>query len=249
MPKQSQLVKLNPVVSRDSLLHVRGHLSEADLSREEKHLLIMSYAHHVCTVLVRHFHEQVVHQGHHITEGAVRVAGYWIIGSKRLVSSIIYKCVTCRMLRGRLEDQKMADLPADRLSSEPLFTTVGLDIFRPWLVTTRHTRGESADSKRWNVFFTCMATRAVHIELIEVMTDSFINALRRLFSIHGPAKLLRSDGGTNFIGACKELGIDTDDSAVRKYCISNFCCKRHSTNKLNLKLNLLAGSGPRTSQT
>lgn len=60
--------------------------------------------------------------------------------------------------------------------------------------------------------FSCMSTRAVHIELIETMsTDSFINALRRLFSIRGPVKQIRSDCRTNFVGASRELKIDKTD--------------------------------------
>ena len=110
----------------------------------------------------------------------------------------------------------MANLPADRLSPEPPFTSDGLDIFGPWTIMTRRTRGGSADSKRWAVLFTCMSTRAVHIELIESMTtSSFINALRRFFSVRGPAKLLHSDRGTNFVGACKELDISADNAAVK----------------------------------
>lgn len=53
--------------------------------------------------------------------------------------------------------------------------------------------------------------------------DSFINALRRFFSIRGPAKLLQSDRGSNFVGACKELGLDTDKSVVRKYLQERTC--------------------------
>lgn len=147
-PKQNMLKKLNPIVDKDGLLHVGGRLSNADLSKEEKHLLIIPHTHHIATLLVRHFHEQVAHQGRHITEGAIRPAGYWIIGDKRLMSSVIHECVTCRKLRGRLEDQKMAELPADRLSPEPPFTTVGLDVFGPWSIMTRRTRGGYADSKR-----------------------------------------------------------------------------------------------------
>lgn len=67
--------------------------------------------------------------------------------------------------------------------------------------------------------FTCMSTRAVHIEVVESMdTSSAINALRRFFAICGPAKL-RSDCGTNFIGAIKELGLkrESQDTTVQKY--------------------------------
>ncbi|KAI7789378.1 hypothetical protein IRJ41_019889 [Triplophysa rosa] len=223
-PKRNKLEKLNPILDKDGLLRVRGRLSSANLLKEEKHPLIIPHTHHISILLVRHFHEQVAHQGRHITEGAIRAAGYWIIGGKRLVSSVIHKCVTCRKLRGKLEDHMMADLPSDRLTPEPPFTTVGLDVFGPWSIMTRRTRGGCAESKRWAVLFTCMSTRAVHIELIETMSmDSFINALRRFFSVRGPAKLLRSDRGTNFVGACKQLDINTDESTVRKYLQEKGC--------------------------
>ncbi|XP_041841212.1 uncharacterized protein LOC121639784 [Melanotaenia boesemani] len=123
-----------------------------------------------------------------------------------------------------MQDQKMADLPKDRVTPEPPFTTVGLDVFGPWTIVTRRTRGGCAENKRWAVLFTCMSTRAVHIELIESMsTDSFVNALRRFFSIRGPAKLLRSDRGTNFVGACKELGLDQENTAVGRYLEERGC--------------------------
>lgn len=61
----------------------------------------------------------------------------------------------------------MADLPPDRLITEPPFTYVGLDVFGPWSVITRRTRGGQANSKRWAVLFMCMTTHAVHIELTE----------------------------------------------------------------------------------
>ena len=60
------------------------------------------------------------------------------------------------------------------------FSNVGVDVFGPWTVVTRKTRGGQANFKRWAVLFTCLVTRAVHIELVEEMTSSaFINALRR----------------------------------------------------------------------
>lgn len=54
-------------------------------------------------------------------------------------------------------------------------------------------------------------------------TESFINALRRFFSIRGPAKILWSDRGTNFVGACRELNINTNDTTVRKYLLEKGC--------------------------
>jgi hypothetical protein len=103
----------------------------------------------------------------------------------------------------------MADLPTDRLTPSPPFTFVGVDVFGPWSITTRRTRGGQANSKRWAVLFTCLVTRAIHIEIIEEMsTSSFINALRRFYALRGKVKEFRSDRGTNFIGATDPLHID-----------------------------------------
>lgn len=118
----------------------------------------------------------------------------------------------------------MSDLPADRLTTDPPFTHVGLDVFGPWSVTTRRTRGGAADSKRLAVIFACLSTRAVHLEVIESMsTSSFINALRHFLSIRGPVKHLRSDRGMNFIGACRELQVNTDDPEIKNYLQDQGC--------------------------
>ena len=176
---------------------------------------------YVATLLIRHFHEKTFHQGRKITEGEIRSNGFWIIGAKRLISTLIRTCVLCRKLRGKVEVQKMTDLPEDRLTPGPPFSAVGVDTFGPWNVTTRRTRGGAAQSKRWAIIFTCLTTRPVHIELVEEMSSSsFINALRRITAIRGPIKIFRSDRGTNFIGATDQIGIksiNVEDTKVKQH--------------------------------
>lgn len=121
-------------------------------------------------------------------------------------------------------EQKMAPLPVDRLMAEPSFTHVSLDVFGPWSIVTRRTRRGSSERKRWAVLFTCMSTRETHVEVLESMsTSSFINALRRFFAIRGLPKQLRSERGTNFIGACKELKFNTSDPELTSYLDNQGC--------------------------
>ncbi len=226
LPKSSPLITLNPFIDNQGLLRVGGRISAANLDQEEKNPLIVPGKHHVGALLVRHYHQQIQHQGRLLTEGAVRAAGFWIIGGKRLVNSILYHCVLCRKLRGHLQTQKMASLPSDRMCTDPPFTNIGLDVFGPWSIHARRTRGGLAHDKRWAVIFTCLSVRAVHIEVIESLdTSSFINALRRFLAFRGPIKQIRSDRGTNFIGACKELQIPSniDDKSVQKYLAEHGC--------------------------
>lgn len=223
--KQSPLIKLNPTIDSSGMLRVGGRISQSSLDMKETNPIILPGSNHVTTLLVRHHHERVQHQGRHFTEGAVRERGLWIVGARRCIGKVLHKCVICRRLRGKIEEQQMSELPGDRLQTDPPFSHVGMDMFGPWEVSARRTRGGQANSKRWAVLFTCLCTRAVHIEVVEEMSSSsFINALRRFFALRGPAKQLRSDCGTNFVGACREMGINTvEQGEVQKYLQEEKC--------------------------
>ena len=95
----------------------------------------------------------------------------------------------------------MAALPKDRLEPAAPFTYSGVDYFGPFVIKEKRT-----ELKRYGALFTCMVTRAVHIEVAHSLeTDSFINAVRRFVCRRGPVRQLRSDRGTNFVGAKREL--------------------------------------------
>jgi hypothetical protein len=103
--KGSPIANLNPFLDEHGILRVGGRITNSDLTPREKKPLIVPGRHHIATLLVRHYHSDYHHQGRHITEGVVRPAGFLIIGSKRLVSSIIHKYITCGNLRGKTESR------------------------------------------------------------------------------------------------------------------------------------------------
>ena len=219
--KSSSILALNPFLDKNGLLRVGGRLRNSQMLNHEKHPVIIPRKNHIASLLVKYFHEKVKHQGRQITEGSILSGGYWIIGAKRLISTYIQKCVKCRKLRGCFQEQLMADLPPDRVKFVPPFTYTGVDVFGPWTIVSRRTRGGLANSKRWAVLFTCLTIRAIHIEIVEEMSSSaFINALKRFVSIRGEVKEFRSDRGTNFIGASNELGfhvVNVEDDPMQEY--------------------------------
>jgi hypothetical protein len=60
--------------------------------------------------------------------------------------------------------------------------------------------------KRYGVIFTCLTSGAVHLEVATSWnTDSNINALRRFIARRVQVKKIRTENGTNFVGAEREL--------------------------------------------
>ena len=74
------------------------------------------------------------------------------------------------------------------------------------------------------VLYTCLCSRAVHLEIANSLsTSSFINSLRRFIALRGPISVLRSDQGTNFVGARKELREaiqEIDNENVREFSVT-----------------------------
>ena len=217
--KESKLYRLDPFLDKDGLIRVGGRLHNSPADFAQNHPVVLPRKGHITRLLIRHCHERVQHQGRGLTTNELRSNGYWILGCSSAVSDEIYNCVICRKLRSTGQDQKMADLPFDRVDPAPPFSYCGVDYFGPFVVRERR-----KELKRYGVIFTCFTSRAVHLEIANSLdTDSFINALRRFLSLRGPIRQLRSDRGTNFLSAERELRealSELDDNQI-----SEFLCK------------------------
>ena len=113
---------------------------------------------------------------------------------------ILNQYVSCRKRRAHAAEQKMASLPADRVTPlKPPYT--GIDCFGPIEVK----RGRTT-VKRYGVIFTCLNLRAIHLEVANSLdTDSFINALRCFIARRGKPEEMRSDNDGNFMKGKSEL--------------------------------------------
>ena len=198
--KGSKLYKLDPILD-NGLLKVGGRLRSAKIPSEAKHQIILPRKHHATSLLVRYTHQRVGHQGQNHVLAELRQR-YWIIGAGVVVRSMLKRCINCRKYQAKLGKQKMADLPSCRLdATEPAFSYVGMDYFGPFDIKYGRTI-----RKRYGVVFTCMTTRAIHIEVADSLdTSSCIDAIRRMISRRGRVKKLISDNGTNLVGAQAEL--------------------------------------------
>jgi len=98
--------------------------------------------------------------------------------------------------------QRMADLPPERVTADSaLFLNTGCDCFGPFLCKVGR-----AEVKRYGLVCTCLAVRAIHIEMLDSLsTDSFLNGFRRFVARRGDPQKVFCDNGTNFVGAQSEV--------------------------------------------
>ena len=201
----SALARLDPILT-DGLLRVGGRLSRATLSDDSKHQIIIPKDSHLARLLVNHFHQKSGHSGREYVLALLRER-FWLIRANSTVRSVLSSCFDCKRRQSPVGEQKMANLPRPRVTpDQPPFTCVGIDYFGPFLV-----RQKRSMVKRYGAIFTCLALRAVHLEVCHSLdTDSFIHALRRFIARRGQVKEIRSDNGSNFVGGERELRVMID---------------------------------------
>ena len=170
-------------------------MRHAGIEPEARNPIILPKKAHVVDLLVRHYHSRAGHSGREHVLSLIREK-YWIIKGRMAVRRVLSSCFDCKR---RLLPP---DLPYERVTpGEPPFTFVRVDYFGPFYVK----RGRCME-QRYRVLFTCLAVRAVHIEVAHSLDpSSFINALRRFIATHGSPCVIRSNNGTNLTSGEKEL--------------------------------------------
>jgi hypothetical protein len=217
--KGSTLSSLAPFV-KDGILLLGGRLQAAKLDFETKHQIILPSRHNVTESLIVDKHVSIGHMASHSVLYQLR-SKYWIIHGLSAVKHVLGKCITCKKLRARPCQQQMSELPEDRVrGEEPAFSTTGLDYFGNFQVQVGR-----KTYKRYGIVFTCLAIRAVHIEVTESLsTESFLMAFTRFCSIRGCPKRVYSDNGSSLVRGSKELKqmlMQWDHSKINKQMVKS----------------------------
>ncbi|MCK5873000.1 MAG: hypothetical protein KAG26_09250, partial [Methylococcales bacterium] len=198
---RSTFRQLNCYKDENDILRVGGRTSRSLEPQDSLHPMVLPRDSFFSVLIARDCHVRIAHQGRSFTINEIRARGYWILGIRHVVSALIRSCVRCLRLRAPPEGQLMADLPSERVEPSPPFTHCGLDCFGPF-----HVKDGRKNVKRYGLIVTCLASRAVHLEVLDDMTtDSFINGLRNVIAIRGTIQQIRCDRGTNFVGASRDF--------------------------------------------
>lgn len=194
----SKLRKLLPYLDTDDTMRMRGRTDAATfLPADAKRPILLPRHHAVTRLVVEDFHRRLKHQNQESIVCATRQR-YWIPQIRSLVKKVRKDCNLCKLRDAKPIAPVMGQLPTDRLTPfvRP-FTYTGIDYFGPFDVAIGRRR-----EKRWVALFTCLTVRAVHLEIAaDLSTDACILCIRNFVNIRGVPARIRSDNGTNFVGA------------------------------------------------
>lgn len=201
LPKGSKIKKLSPYLESDGLIRMSGRIGAAEAPDDTKHQIILPAKNHVVDLLIDREHVANAHQGQETVFNNLQQR-FWITDGRNAVKKAWIRCWTCKVRKAKPIVPEMGSLPHYRLAyRQPCFTFTGVDFFGPMLVKVGRNH-----EKRWGVLFTCMVTRAVHLEVAHGMsTDDMLMVLSRFIDTRGRPKTIISDNGTNLTGANNEM--------------------------------------------
>ena len=154
-------------------------------------------------LIVKHYHEKGKHASGTNQTLAASSTRFWIKTGREKIRKREKKCNVCRRRKAKAAKQVMAPLPQIRLRlSLRVFAQTAVDFGGPFITI----QGRGTRRNVICVFFTCLATRAVHLEMAYGLdTDSFLNSFYRMANRRGLPREMLSDNGGNLVKPNKEL--------------------------------------------
>ena len=181
---------------KSGLLLCHGRIQSVD--EERPGVPLIPYTERISILLAEEAH-RANHEGVAGTLLRMRQRA-WIVQGPRVARKVVDSCIHCRKRRAKLGTQVMGALPSVRTSPAAPFEYTTLDLFGPYCV--RDSVKRRTKKKIWGVVFSCMASRAIHADLVEdLSTEGFLKAYHRFTALRGHPRKLWSDLGSNFVGA------------------------------------------------
>ncbi|XP_055634192.1 uncharacterized protein LOC129774475 [Toxorhynchites rutilus septentrionalis] len=200
--KRSPLYKLTPILDEFGVIRMNGRMAKSkEIPFDMKFPIILPKGHAVTKRLIQYYHEKFGHANRETVLNELRQK-FHIPKMRMEIQRVMKDCIWCKVNRCYAEVPMMAPLPIQRITQPTRpFSAVGVDYLGPVEVTVGRRR-----EKRWIALFTCLAVRAVHLDVVHTLTtQACLMAIRRFICKRGVPDEIFSDNGTNFKGASKEL--------------------------------------------
>eukprot|EP00117_Sycon_ciliatum_P039449 scpid9122/ scgid5519/ len=198
--KMELVTKLGLLIDTNGLIRCAGRMKNARFP--ESGPILLPRKHPATRLIVQLCHARVRHSGTSQTLMEVRKR-FWITRGRATVQTILHSCYHCKKWEAKPYPMPdFAPLPSKRVNRCIPFSYTGIDYFGPMTMTK-----ESEKCKVWVCLFTCLTTRAIHLELMEDMTTaSFLLGFRRFIARRGTPIEVLSDNAKQFHTASNVIG-------------------------------------------
>ena len=190
--------QLNLYLDENNIIRSKSRIDKCMLiNYDAKNPVLIHPSSYLAKLLILHAHEKCNHLGTDSTLNYVRSVGFWIPRARSTIQKYVTKCISCQKYNKRpFHIPKGTVLPADRVNSVIPFAVTGVDFTGHFYVKNE----EGTASKYYILIFTCLSTRAVHMEVINSMaTESFVLAMIRFCNRFGLPRIIYSDNAKSFI--------------------------------------------------
>ena len=175
----------NLIYDDDNLIRCEGRLKKAPLPYETKTPYLINTCHCLATLIVKHFHESLLHIS--VKETLTKHSQkYWICRGRSFVRKILRNCNLCRKYEGP-PYQYPAPPSATKLRLNDTFVyfNTRIDNFGPLYVRSIFTSntGSWTLHKVWVTLYTCASSRGNVLDLVPSLDSvSFRRSFRRFIN-------------------------------------------------------------------
>ncbi|XP_071035186.1 uncharacterized protein [Parasteatoda tepidariorum] len=223
VPKNSRNLSLSPFLDSDKILRLGGRLKHSELSINTKHPMLLPKSHHVTKLLIEYYHKLSLHAGTSVVLSLMRQK-FWFISGRDTVRKTLRNCLTCLKINATPSSQLMGDLPRERVTLSRTFQLCGIDFAGP-VITKPNLPRSKITMKSYIALFICLTTKAVHLELVSILsTEAFLTLFRRFIAGRGLPSVVFSDNATYFKGAqafLKSLYSIVRSNSIQDFAIEN----------------------------
>ncbi|KAL6743079.1 hypothetical protein Aduo_016163 [Ancylostoma duodenale] len=184
-------------------------MRNSKLQDDAKNPVLLLPKHPLSRMILEKYHRKLLHAGVSHTIVAVREK-YIMPKLRQIAKSVLRQCVVCRKVQGRaFKYPEPPDFPSQRVTRSRPFQNIGSDYFGPLTVRSE----KNNVYKIWVCLYTCMATRAIHLEtVVDNSTVEFISAFRKFIARRGTPELVISDNAPTF-----KLGAEVLENEISKH--------------------------------
>jgi len=120
-------------------------------------------------------HLRLLHAGPQLLSASLRKQD-WIPRMTQVICPVLQRCLSCFKLKAAASQQLMCQLPLAIVTGTRPFLNAGVDYVCPCEIKS----GSKTTTKCYVALFICMATKAIHLDLVSNLTpEAVIAALKR----------------------------------------------------------------------